>query len=172
MEQSRVELLQNMPVFGGIRQDTLEYLVTLSTRVDFAKGELVFQEGSPGDSMLVLEQGTMAVIKHWKGKEYLLGSFLGAGDCVGEMSLIDLEPRSASVVAMDQCRTLCIEAAHLNLLRKRDLGQFTMICLNIAREVCRRLRAADQQLFQVCLEADLVDGEFTFSSTKSISDQT
>jgi CRP-like cAMP-binding protein len=162
MKNSRVKLLQDMPVFGGIDQEALEYLVSLADPVHFTKGDFLFREGDPGNSMLVLEEGTVAVIKHWRGKEYLLGSFLGAGVCVGEMSLIDLEPRSASVVAMDSCKTLCIEAAHLNLLHKRDLAQFTMVHLNIARELCRRLRVTGQQLFEVRLEADLVDGEFSF----------
>ena len=162
MDQSRVELLQDMPIFGGIRKETLEFLINNADRVTFARGDFLCKEGDPGHSMLVLEQGTVAVIKRWKEKEYLLGSFLGAGDCVGEMALIDLEPRSASVVAMDPCKAMCIEAAHFNSLRKRDLGQFTMVCLNIAREVCRRLRMADQQLFETRLEADLEDGEFSF----------
>jgi CRP-like cAMP-binding protein len=74
------------------------------------------------------------------------------------MALLDLFPRSASVRAVDDCRAIEIGSAALYRLFEHDAEQFALIQMNIAREVCRRLRATDERLFQlqrgVALEPD------------------
>ena len=72
----------------------------------------------------------------------------GPGDCFGEMALLDLYPRSASVRAEADCTA--IELAPDNLLRlfEHDAEQFALIQMNIAREMSRRLRATDELLFR------------------------
>jgi cAMP-binding proteins - catabolite gene activator and regulatory subunit of cAMP-dependent protein kinases len=107
--------------------------------------------------MFVLEQGRVVILKRWKEKEYLLRYF-GKGDCFGEMALIDMGPRSASVLAVEDCQAIEISAESLYELYKKDLEQFTLIQMNIARELSRRLRAADERLFQAKVEARLIDG--------------
>ena len=62
------------------------------------EGEFFFRESDPADCMYVLESGHVAVFKEWAGRELLL-RHLDPGDCFGEMALLDLFPRSASVRA-------------------------------------------------------------------------
>jgi CRP-like cAMP-binding protein len=95
--------------------------------------------------MYVLESGRAAVVKEWQGRELLLRE-LGPGDCFGEMALIDLSPRSASVQALEDCSAFEIFAASLHQLYQRDLEQFALIQMNMARELSRRLRATDERL--------------------------
>jgi CRP-like cAMP-binding protein len=64
---------------------------------------------------------------------------------------MDLCPRSASVRADDDCQALELSAAALLGLFERDPEQFALIQMNMGREVCRRLRAADQQLFAAAM---------------------
>ena len=90
------------------------------------------------------------VIKGWQGNDTELHR-LGAGDCFGEMALMDLFPRSASVFAIEDCRAIELAAADLLRLFERDAEQFALIQMNIGREVCRRLRATDEQLYQVTM---------------------
>jgi CRP-like cAMP-binding protein len=81
-----------------------------------------------------------------------------AGDCFGEMAVIDHCPRSASVRAVEDCRAIRISAADLYQVYAQDLKQFTLIQMNMGREVCRRLRAADGRLFSAKMgtpDADL-----------------
>ena len=86
-------------------------------------------------------------MKGWQGRMLVLGS-LQTGDCFGEMSLMDLGPRSASVLADTDCDALEIGAAELLMLFEHDVEQFALMQMNLGREVCRRLRATDELLFR------------------------
>lgn len=147
MATSRIELMQGMPVFGALRDDTLRYLVERSATVEAAAGEYYFREGEAGDAMYVLEQGHVSVLKAWKGN-LLKVNELAEGDCFGEMALMDLGPRSASVRAITRCSALQITATMLLGLFERDAEQFALIQMNLGREVARRLRHTDDLLFQ------------------------
>jgi CRP/FNR family transcriptional regulator, cyclic AMP receptor protein len=161
---SRIELLQAMPVFGGIREESLTFLLGLSSIATRAPGEFFFREDDQAQAMFVLEAGTAAVVKDFKGHEYVL-THLSAGDLFGEMSLMDMRHRSASVVAVDACRAIELSTASLLALYERDLEQFTLIQMNMGREVSRRLRDADERLFQAKLGAVGVVTEYVFRST-------
>lgn len=150
MQAIRVELLQQMPIFGGIEEQTLRFLLEPVSSVAVPARAFFFRERDPADCMYVLESGRVAVLKDWAGREMLLRE-LGAGDCFGEMALLDLFPRSASVRALDDCRAMALTPDHLYRLFERDAAQFAMIQMNIGREMSRRLRESDEQLFRVTM---------------------
>jgi CRP/FNR family transcriptional regulator, cyclic AMP receptor protein len=147
MQPTRIELLQRMPVFGAIRDDTLTFLLQQARSVQVAAGALFFRQHDPADTMFVLEVGRVVVFKSWQGQDVALHD-LGVGDCFGEMALMDLLPRSASVRADVDCQAIEISAANLHHLFQRDAEQFALLQMNIGREVCRRLRATSELLFQ------------------------
>ena len=64
-EVSRTELLQRMPIFGGIRADILQFLLGLCPVVPVAMDQFFFREHDQADSMFVLETGKAAVLKSW-----------------------------------------------------------------------------------------------------------
>ncbi|MFM2121040.1 MAG: hypothetical protein RL722_2508 [Pseudomonadota bacterium] len=146
LQRQRVDLLQAMPVFGALRQDTLELLLDEARIRTVAAGDYFFREGEDALAMYVLEAGRAAVLKVWQGEEYLLHE-LGAGDCLGEVALLDLHPRSASVRALVDCRAIELTPADLARLAEHDMEQFALIQMNLGRELCRRLRIADELLF-------------------------
>jgi len=148
MRVSRVKLLQSMAIFGGITQESLEFLIGRSSIVERQRGVYFVREAENATSMFVLESGKVAVTKKLKGKEHLLKN-LSQGDCFGEMALIDLHPRSASVKAMESCKAIELGYAALLELYQHDLEQFTIIQMNIGREISRRLRIADEALFEI-----------------------
>jgi CRP/FNR family cyclic AMP-dependent transcriptional regulator len=147
MREARIELLQRMPVFGGIRADVLQILLGLCPVVSVPTNEYFFHEHDQADSMFVLEAGKVAILKVWRGQEYLL-NILKKGDCFGEMAVMDLSPRSASVRAVEDCTAIRVSAANLYKLYERDPKQFALIQMNMGREVTRRLRKADDRLFE------------------------
>jgi len=147
MEAKRIALLQQVPLFGGIREDMLAFLVGLCRSVAVRRGEFFFREGQPGDSMFVLESGAVEVTRRGPGGEIAL-SRLAAGNSFGEMALIDLGPRSASVRAVEDCSGFEMSAANLFAVYERDLEQFALIQMNTARELSRRLRLADGRLLR------------------------
>ena len=152
MEAARVAALQRMPIFGGIRADVLQFLLEQAAPVSVPAGAYFFRENDQAQSVFVLEAGRVAVLKLWNGKEHLL-THLGAGDCFGEMALMDLVPRSASVRAVEDCTALELPGSAFYGLYEKDLEQFALIQMNLGREVSRRLRQADERLFELRMGA-------------------
>lgn len=146
MEHARIQLLQRMPIFGGVRADILQFVLGYCPVVAAAKNELFFHEHDQGDSLFVLEEGRAAVLKSWRGHDHLI-QILKAGDCFGEMAVIDHCLRSATVRAEEPSTAIRISAADLYRVYAQDLKQFTLIQMNMGREVCRRLRDANDRLF-------------------------
>ena len=164
MKNDRIQLLQSMPIFGGIDEEVLVFLLRLAESRIFGKGQYLFRENEVGQSMMVLEEGEVLVSRRWEEEDYILGR-LGVGDCVGEMSLLDLFPRSATVMATKKCITLELSHGVFYQLRQKNVSQFATVQLNIAREVCRRLRATDEKLFATLVSANLIEENYPLSAT-------
>jgi CRP-like cAMP-binding protein len=150
MNTTRVELLQSMPVFGAVQTQVLMYLLQSSRSVPMKRGGYFFREGDLADSMFVLEEGEVAVYRNWQGTDFKLRE-LRAGDCFGEMALLDCQPRSASVLVLQDALAIEISTAQLAEIYEKFPDQFVLMHMNMAREVCRRLRAADQRLFELSM---------------------
>jgi CRP-like cAMP-binding protein len=73
-------------------------------------------------------------------------AILSAGQWFGEMSVLDVRPRSASVRALSPCVLLVVTARDLDALYRRDLRSYTLLVLNVARELARRLRLVDEMV--------------------------
>lgn len=145
---TQIDLLRRMPIFGGLKTETLEFLLDLSTEVLVAEGDYFFREREKGNSVYVIESGVAQVHRMKDGKPIVL-RHLRDGDCFGEMALIDFLPRSASVMAETNCQAIEIAGKSLALLCKKDVEQYAMIMMNLGREVSRRLRSAGDRLFQL-----------------------
>lgn len=153
MANERVELLRKMAAFGGLKNESLELILQQSNDRVVVKGEYFFHEDDPGDSLFVLESGSVLVQRIWQGDRIELGR-LTAGDCFGEMSLIDFQKRSASVIATTECSAVEISNRVLRSLHQHDLEQYAIIMMNLGREVSRRLRRTDDRLFQLQQTSD------------------
>jgi len=157
--QARLELLASMPVFGGLNADTLELLSRRAESVGRESGEHFFHEGDDTQSMYVLQTGRVEIYKTWRGESKLL-RWMEAGDCFGEMALIDLFPRSASALAGEHCEALEITPALLQELHGQSPEQFTLLQMNMGREVSRRLRRVDELLFRALMGDTLPETTF------------
>jgi len=168
MQTTRIQLLQHMALFGALRQETLQFPLEQSRLKSVPAGEYFFREKDPADCVYVLEAGRGAVVKSWQDGEFVL-RHLERGDCFGEMALMDLFPRSASVRAVADCNAISLAPGDLYRLFERDAEQFALIQMNMGREVCRRLRESDEQLFRVRMAeaktASDFDTETVFRST-------
>jgi len=147
MAATRIELMQAMPIFGAIHEDALQVLLEQTRSVTVRAPEYFFHEGDQAVSMFVIESGKVEVLKAWRGEDHLLRR-MGPGDCFGEMALMDLGRRSASVRAIEDCTAIELRPEHLHSLFERDPVQFALIQMNMGREVSRRLRATDELLFR------------------------
>ena len=140
--------MRRMPIFGGLSDSALELIVDQSEPINVQAGDHFFREGEPANSFFVIKSGVVLVEKEWRGTPIKLRR-LGIGDCIGEMSIIDLMERSASVRAETDCRAIEIPRTTLTQLYKQDLEQYAIIMMNMGREVSRRLRSASERLFAI-----------------------
>jgi CRP/FNR family transcriptional regulator, cyclic AMP receptor protein len=135
--------LRSIGLFGALDDRVLLHLAgSLSVQTPEA-GELVFREGDDATAMYVVLRGEMEVLKKSKRATEARVALLGPGDWFGEMSIVDIQPRSATVRALAPSRLLRLSAADLDALYRYDLRSYSLIVLNLARELSRRLRVAD-----------------------------
>jgi CRP/FNR family transcriptional regulator, cyclic AMP receptor protein len=142
-EQIAAADLRNIGLFGALSDDVLVFLADMLRVVTPAIGEPVFREGEDGSTMYVVLAGEMEVTKRSRGGVDARVAVLGPGDWFGEMSIVDIQPRSASVRALAPGKLIRISAADLDSLYRHDVRSYAIIVLNLARELSRRLRVAD-----------------------------
>jgi len=152
VKRRRLRLLQDMPIFGGVSREALEFVLEDAPVVERRPAEFFFRDGQEGRAVFVLERGRVAVIRRWKGRDVRLAE-LGVGDCFGEMAIIDFGPRSASVQALELSAAIELSTSRIHSLYEFDIKQFTLVQMNLARELSRRMRHSDE----VLLAATVVD---------------
>ena len=140
-------VLSSVPAFGGLTIETLGFLLDRATPTEVDKGDYFFRQGDVGDAVYILETGRVAVEKQQGANRYLL-RILEDGDCFGEIALLSVTKRTASIRAVESCLALRITNRHLRDLYAHDLEQFTLLVMNLGREVCRRFADVDKRLFE------------------------
>jgi signal transduction histidine kinase len=108
-------LLRNVPIFANMSEDDLLHIGSRAEEIRLAAGEELFVEGSPGDRAYIIREGELEIIKASGGREVLL-SVRGAGEVIGEMSLLEEAPRMATVRARSDCQLLTIRQQEFNEL--------------------------------------------------------
>lgn len=137
------EALRQVPIFGGLSDEELDKITSISTAVEVAAGELVVREGELASELFVIRVGAVEVVIDLGGGGERVLARLGVGDCFGEMTLIGIQPRSASVRAVEDAVLMSLSNQVFRSLSEWRLPTYTLIILNLARELSRRLRRAD-----------------------------
>lgn len=139
------DLLKNVGLFGGIDPKILDELAAALEVVQADVGDTVVSEGEQAREMFVVLGGELEVLKRDKtGQGEARVALLGPFDWFGEMSIVDIQPRSATVRAVAPSALLRMTGDDVDrLLYRRDLKAYTLLIMNIARELSRRLRVAD-----------------------------
>jgi CRP-like cAMP-binding protein len=137
------------PFFGGLDDAQLDRLIAMLEERRLEAGAAVFEEGSPGRSMYIVHSGNLVVSKLGESGRRIRMSRLGPGDFFGEMTLIEMQNRSATVSAETPAVLYELTAKSLYALYKSDVYAYAMVQQNIARELCRRLRRADERIAEM-----------------------
>ncbi|TYL92712.1 cyclic nucleotide-binding domain-containing protein [Bradyrhizobium rifense] len=133
------------PFFGGLTDASLDLLISMLVECRFDAGATVVAEGEPGRSMFIVRSGRLAVSKRATSGSVIPISVLEPGDFFGEMTLIEMQNRSATVVAESPTVLYELTAQKLYACYKADIHAYVIILQNINRELCRRLRRADDR---------------------------
>jgi CRP-like cAMP-binding protein len=117
--------------------------------------EVICQEGKPGAELFIVRAGVVEVRKKQRdgGRETKLAR-LGPGDCFGEMSLIDVQSRSASVYAREPTELYVLDNRNLLALYEADLAGYAFLMQNLCRELSRRLRRSDNMIADFFLKLE------------------
>lgn len=140
-----MRFFQNHALFGGLTDEMMVPVVALMREDRFEPGAVIVREGEPGDRMYFILSGTAEVFKDATPElttdhEFARLSVMRPGDAFGEMGLIDVQARSASVRALEPVQAVSLSNRDLHKLYRTHAEIFTMIILNLARELSRRLR--------------------------------
>lgn len=142
-----VDFLATIPLLKGLAPDQIARFAELARERTYPRGTVIVFEDDPGDSMFIVRTGRVKVVRVGEdGREVILG-LLGPGEYFGELSLIDGQPRSAHVIAM--------EDAQLIVLRREDfrrrVEESPAVAWALLGELSRRLRRADEQIGSLVL---------------------
>jgi CRP/FNR family cyclic AMP-dependent transcriptional regulator len=142
MISQTADFLATIPLFSGLQRDELQKFADLTRERSYPKGSVILFQDDPGDSLFVLRSGRVKVVLIGEdGREVILG-VLEPGAHFGELALIDDQPRSAHVIAM--------EDANLLILRREDFRRRVeanpSVGWALLTELSRRLRRADVKI--------------------------
>ena len=137
------------PFFGGLSDASLDLLISMLVERRFDAGVTVVAEGEQGRSMFIVHSGELVVSKLGESGHVIGIARLGPGDFFGEMTLIEAQNRSATVVADSPTVLYELTARNLYAYYKADIYAYVMVMQNINRELCRRLRRADNRIAEL-----------------------
>ena len=138
-------MLRMTRLFHGLDEQSLELLARELPAETAPPGKLLMAQGEIASHMYVVLNGEVEVLHKGNSDHDVRVALLGPGDWVGEMAILDVQPRSASVRALAPSTLLRIAATDVKrLLYERDMAQYALLVMNIARELSRRLRVADR----------------------------
>ena len=131
-----LKLLPKESILSGLNEVQRVELMRFARQNRVAAGKLLFSQGDPGDSLLVVLTGTLKVfILTPSGREVVL-DYVSRGGLIGEIAVLDGGPRTAGVMAVDDCQLLMFRRADLLPFLSRHLD----VALRVIEVLCARLR--------------------------------
>jgi CRP-like cAMP-binding protein len=133
------DLLRGVPLFSGLTDTAIDAIAGLTKEASYAAGDTLVREGEPGDSFIILVSGSATVDRG--GRPI---AELDRGDFLGEISLLDRGPRTATVTAREPIDALVVDHADF----RRLVEEFGAVRYEIVTALTERIRrdASDQTL--------------------------
>ena len=140
------KLFSQSRVFEGLEPQQIDFLVQTLRERSFERGEILFQEGEPGDSLAVVERGAFRIeVSHGEDHRVQVGE-IGPGDVIGEMACVDPAVRSATVVATELSKVLEMDRATLTILKDKAPKLFSSVIGGVIARTTERLRGTNRRV--------------------------
>jgi CRP/FNR family transcriptional regulator, cyclic AMP receptor protein len=137
--------LNSYDIFNSLDASHKEQLKSLLRPRAFRKNEVMFLKGDPGFGLYIISSGRVKICVFDRQGNELVFTFLVKGDLLGELAIIDGQPRSAAAIAVEETSTLFLD--------RQDFAKFLssspQACLGIINMLCRRLRRLSGQLEEI-----------------------
>jgi CRP/FNR family transcriptional regulator, cyclic AMP receptor protein len=134
-----IELLAHIPLFCELSRRELHKLVDAAIQRDYPAGTTMVHQGKPGVGLYVVISGRARVVQRLTDGNDRDLALLGGGDIFGEMALLDISPRSASVLAQEETRAMIIPIFDFRALLHGDAD----IAIKLLTVLARRVRTAE-----------------------------
>jgi CRP-like cAMP-binding protein len=122
-------------------EEQIQEILQFMEEEKFAPEDVIITEGKPNDRLYFIIEGQVAASK----KDVVLARF-SEGDVFGEMEILDVMPAVASIKAVTQVTTMTISNKSMREIYKKDIIIFTLVLMNLARDLVRRLRKMDEKI--------------------------
>jgi len=165
MEQER-DLLRETEIFRHLTEDQILEILKISREVTFAEGEVVMREGEDGDTLYIILEGTVEVVKSLvrgdmdeeeNRKNKVFTRLDASGHAVfGEIALLETMRRTATIKTVTKCRFYEIKKDDFLNLAETDHELGFRIMLNLARIVSARLRKADEDTIKLTTALSII----------------
>ena len=135
--------MRSSPLLADFNDEELGILAGSLEFLSINKGEILFHQEDPGDSLFIILLGQVAVqreyIERGQVKQRNL-AVVGAGECVGEVALADGGPRSASILTLEAIEVLKLTTQNFEIMKQNQPGCAIKLMMGLLRLLSRRLR--------------------------------
>lgn len=139
-----IETLKQVELFQGLTPAQLERLSALCQSQTWARMKVIFEQGDPADTLYIVASGQIDITVQTPEGHMMTAVYLGAGQIIGEMGLVDAGTRSASAIAAeDNTLIYSIRAQDLERLCEEDTALGYRLMRNIAQDLSFKLRHHD-----------------------------
>jgi CRP/FNR family transcriptional regulator, cyclic AMP receptor protein len=144
--KTTLEILAQIDLFSGLATPHLKRVVAIGAEERHGKNAKIFEEGETGDKFYLILEGAVRISRFVAGMGEEALAVLRPGAYFGEMSLIDDESRSATVIAHEACRLFVIKRRDLEDLLFVDRDLAYELLWKLVRTLSRRLRATNDKM--------------------------
>ncbi len=138
----RIMLLKRSPVFAEVKTEDLRAVAQSLEEEQYFSGDRVFDINEYGDRMYIVQSGRIGISLHADSSKKDFVAELGAGECFGEMNLVDELPRSATAHVVEDTTLLSLEKSRLRGL----VINYPELSLGMLKGMSLRLRQVNQKL--------------------------
>ena len=138
----RIMLLKRSPVFAEVKTEDLRAVAQSLEEEQYFSGDRVFDINEYGDRMYIVQSGRIGISLHADSSKKDFVAELGAGECFGEMNLVDELPRSATAHVLEDTTLLSLEKSRLRGL----VINYPELSLGMLKGMSLRLRQVNQRL--------------------------
>jgi len=131
-------LIDEISLFGGIDRAIVDRIIPRCEVVTKCEGELLYHENDPASEIYIILTGRIKLVNNLEENPYELIE-LYPGHSLGETSVIGIEPHGSTALVTEDATLMVLSRAVLNQLHREEPEVFTVLILNIARELARRL---------------------------------
>jgi CRP/FNR family cyclic AMP-dependent transcriptional regulator len=137
-------LLCSVPIFAGLDDKALAIFLEHAERISVPKDALITREGEVNHFMYLIEAGEVSIIKNFNTPDPVALAVLGPGQFFGEMCILETLPRVATGKATRETTVVSVASTAFYHLYEKMPRQHSILILNLARDLSRRLRHLDE----------------------------